>query len=113
MPRAVTDRAALLLDALEEQSFATRTVPASLESDDRAERHADDPSPASGSVGRVARRHFGRAIRDEVMQLTLFAPPTHPVAEALQAIDLDGLTPREALNTLARLRAMVDEGHPE
>jgi DNA mismatch repair protein MutS len=47
------------------------------------------------------------------MQLTLFAPPTHPVAEALQAIDLDGLTPREALNTLARLRAMVDEGHPE
>lgn len=41
-------------------------------------------------------------------QLALF-PGEHPVVEALEMIDLDGLTPREALETLYRLRSLLDE----
>ena len=66
-------------------------------------------STSAGLPGPTPRHVSGVSTGDGVMQLTLFAPPSHPVAEAIRALDLDGLTPREALNTLARLRAMVDE----
>ena len=38
-------------------------------------------------------------------QLALFASPESPLIGALKALDLDGLTPREALATLAELQA--------
>ncbi|MEZ5948609.1 MAG: DNA mismatch repair protein MutS [Planctomycetaceae bacterium] len=37
-------------------------------------------------------------------QLTLFNPPPHPVLEKLKKLDLDGLTPRAALDRLYELR---------
>jgi DNA mismatch repair protein MutS len=106
MPRAVTDRAALLLGALEARS-ASAPPPETPEVTDRG---LGWNAPSHGSRDVKAQRVVGTTTRDGVTQLTLFAPPTHPVAEALQALDIDGLTPREALNTLARLRAMVSEG---
>ncbi len=47
-------------------------------------------------------------------QLTLFAPPApaepHPVVEDLRALDLDQLTPLEALNRLAELQRRARDG---
>lgn len=53
----------------------------------------------------------GRPVADEQGQLSLFAPaPTaapHPALDALRAMDLDGLTPLEALTRLYELRRMA------
>jgi DNA mismatch repair protein MutS len=35
-------------------------------------------------------------------QKELFAPPPDPIVEALRALDVDGLSPREALALLAK-----------
>jgi DNA mismatch repair protein MutS len=35
-------------------------------------------------------------------QKELFAPPPDPIVEALRALDIDGLSPREALALLAK-----------
>jgi DNA mismatch repair protein MutS len=46
-------------------------------------------------------------------QLSLLAPPApreDPVAAALAALDLDHITPLEALNTLARLKGLLAHG---
>ncbi len=92
MPRDVTDRAALLLGALEARG------PSPLEA-------KPDGQPRVGVGAR--RRVAGVTSRDGPMQLTLFAPPSDPVAEAVRAIDVDTLTPLEALNILARLRDLA------
>ncbi len=42
------------------------------------------------------------------LQLSLFPAPEHAVVEELRRISVDGLTPLEALNLLARLKAGVD-----
>jgi DNA mismatch repair protein MutS len=43
-------------------------------------------------------------------QLALFAPAEHPVLAELKALDVDGLSPREALTRLAELqRRAVDQ----
>ena len=45
---------------------------------------------------------------DATSQLSLFAPPApSPAEEALRALDPDGLSPREALDALYRLRRML------
>jgi DNA mismatch repair protein MutS len=41
------------------------------------------------------------------LDLTLPSAPTHPVLDALAQLDLDGLTPREALGKLAELQEQV------
>ncbi|HWO89268.1 MAG TPA: DNA mismatch repair protein MutS [Gemmatimonadales bacterium] len=42
-------------------------------------------------------------------QLALFSSPEHPVVSALKALDVDGLSPRQALDTLAELQARARE----
>jgi DNA mismatch repair protein MutS len=42
------------------------------------------------------------------LQLTLFAPPEHPVVEQLRRLDVNALTPLEALQRLAELQASVE-----
>ena len=41
------------------------------------------------------------------LQLTLFAPPEHPVVDQLRQLDVDSLTPLEALQRLAELQSQV------
>ncbi len=58
-----------------------------------------------------ARRHAER----DAVQLSLFLPdpdpgPPHPACEALQAIDPDGLTPKDALEAIYWLKGLVDGG---
>ncbi|HSJ09204.1 MAG TPA: DNA mismatch repair protein MutS, partial [Longimicrobiales bacterium] len=42
-------------------------------------------------------------------QLSLFAPPEHPAVDALRRTDVNALTPLQALNLLAELKAQVGE----
>ena len=48
--------------------------------------------------------HGKRSKRGDI-QLTLFAPPEHPVVDQIRRIDLDHLTPLEALHRLSELQA--------
>ena len=40
----------------------------------------------------------------EAMQMTMFTPLSQKIVDRLAEVDLDGLTPREALNLLAELQ---------
>jgi DNA mismatch repair protein MutS len=57
-----------------------------------AEHHVVQPGMAS------------RASTNAVEQLALFASLPHPVVEKLRGVDLDNLTPLEALQLLAELQ---------
>ncbi|WP_106477598.1 DNA mismatch repair protein MutS [Phytohalomonas tamaricis] len=51
--------------------------------------------------------HSGRSTEGATSsphQTDLFASPTHPVVEALESLDIDGLTPREALKMIYQWR---------
>ena len=86
LPRALTRRAREILIDLEEGPAA----PASRERRARSAR----PLPEACA-----------------MQLTLFAPPS-PAVEALQSLDVDSLTPLEALNRLYELKRLAGDGGP-
>jgi DNA mismatch repair protein MutS len=73
-------------------------------------------------VVRAARKHLAeleKQLRPQGSHPDLFAPPASPpeasppaetpLRDALDAIDLDELTPKEALDTLYRLRRLADE----
>lgn len=101
MPRAVTDRAAALLaDDADDRTPGGTDAPARTGRGSGAGKGPSD--------GDAARRVTGTPARVGPMQLTLFAPPSHPVAEAIREVDVEALTPLEALNLLAKLRGMVD-----
>jgi DNA mismatch repair protein MutS len=51
----------------------------------------------------------GKKSRRGDLQLTLFAPPEHPVVEQLRQLELDQLTPLAALQLLADLQGQVQE----
>ncbi len=60
------------------------------------ERGRDTPAPAPLSAGNL----------DSPQQIGLFAPPSAAV-EALAGLDPDELTPKQALEALYRLRALL------
>ncbi len=45
--------------------------------------------------------------KEDPVQLRLFVPEASPVVEEIRRLDVDGLTPLEALNLLARYKSMV------
>ena len=47
---------------------------------------------------------FKSAAQKETPQMTLFEPKPHPVIEELKRLDVDHLTPLEALNLLAQMK---------
>ena len=81
VPRAVTDRAGEILFELEKSE--------------------------QDEVGRVS-RNVSKQKRSSPVQLTLFNP-TNEVVEALKAVNINTLTPLEALNLLARFKEMANE----
>ncbi|MFM7320779.1 MAG: DNA mismatch repair protein MutS [Armatimonadota bacterium] len=80
LPDTVVERAREVLGGLERESRARR------------ERIGEAPAPAAPQV-----------------QMTLFAAEPHPVVEELKAVDIDTLTPLEALNLLHRLHREAAE----
>jgi len=60
-----------------------------------------------GENGRPKIAVPGKRSRRGDLQLTLFAPPEHPVVDQLRRIDLNTLTPLEALKRLSEMQAEV------
>jgi DNA mismatch repair protein MutS len=50
----------------------------------------------------------GKKSRRGDLQLTLFAPPEHPIVDELRRLDVDSLTPLAALKLLAELKGRTD-----
>ena len=63
----------------------------------------DEPTP----TGPRWARHEG----EPAAQMGLFEAPEHPVVAELRDVEVDGLTPLEALNVLAKLRAAAKQDH--
>ena len=65
------------------------------------------PEGPAAPVARERRARAPRPAADSIaLQLTLFAPPS-PAVEALRDLDVDSLTPLEALNRLYELRRLA------
>jgi DNA mismatch repair protein MutS len=43
-------------------------------------------------------------VRQETVQMTMFTPLSQVIVDRIEAVDVDGLTPREALQLLAELQ---------
>ena len=84
LPAEVTDRARSILRSLEGSGLTM----------------VDGQKPAAGSGGGPAAGRVTRA----GMQITLFESGNDPVSEELRTIDVDRMTPLEALQKLAELK---------
>jgi len=83
LPQSVIERAKVILANLEEEDLTPASTP----------HHA---SPRS---------------KDNRYQLSLFVPRDNPVVDELRALDVNALTPIEALNTLYELRQKAVHAH--
>jgi DNA mismatch repair protein MutS len=59
------------------------------------------------SVERLATGHLSPGAEPAATQLTIFTPLSQPVLEKLREVDLNRLTPLEALNLLAQLKSEI------
>ncbi|MEK6768270.1 MAG: DNA mismatch repair protein MutS [Gemmatimonadota bacterium] len=64
-------------------------------------------------LGTLEAGHRVTAAPESRDQLALFTPPEDPLVSELKALDVDGLTPREALARLAALQARARGSAPE
>jgi DNA mismatch repair protein MutS len=60
------------------------------------------------SVERLATGHLSPGASPPATQLTIFTPLSQPVLEKLREVDLNRLTPLEALNLLAELKRQIE-----
>jgi DNA mismatch repair protein MutS len=60
------------------------------------------------SVERLATGHLSLGASPPATQLTIFTPISQPVLEKLREVDLNRLTPLEALNLLAELKRQIE-----
>jgi DNA mismatch repair protein MutS len=85
LPQQVIQRASQILAILEEHDISV------------------DKKSAPKPRHRISTRNF----RDDSLQLSLFTPKPHPVVDELKAIDLNNMTPLEALNKLYELKSKI------
>ena len=101
MPKRVTERAAELLAHLESRAVRPSGTPVN-------DLSAIGGAPGAASLGRRRSRTVtGDVVQAGPMQLTMFAPEADVVRSALDQIDVDSLTPLEALNELSRLKRLA------
>ena len=86
LPPAVLERAQQVLQSLEENDQIAEHARGLVD------KHATIPPPLPRT------------------QLTLFEVVDHPIVEELKALDVDDLTPRQALDMLARLQKKANKG---
>ena len=55
-------------------------------------------------------REAAPAAREAQLQMTMFTPLSQQIVDRLEAVDIDGLTPREALTLLAELQRELKGG---
>jgi DNA mismatch repair protein MutS len=74
-----------------------------------ADLEAGGATPERSPAGRRAAMRRPAPGADPAFQLTLFAPP-HPALESLRAIDVESLSPLEAITRLFELQRLAKEG---
>ena len=91
LPRSVVERARVIL--------------ANLEDEEPAQDGAGVPGGEDGESGTAGTPHHGKPKAEGGdYQLSLFVPADHPVVEDIRELDLDLMTPVEAMNALYRLQ---------
>jgi len=70
-------------------------------------RHLEEETTDVEGLPRLVRSASGK--QDEPLQLSLFRQSDQKLRRRLQKLNIDQLTPIEALNELARLREIVGE----
>ena len=91
LPRSVIERARVIL--------------ANLEDDEPAPDGQGGEDGGSGESGTAGTPHHGKPkVEGGDYQLSLFVPADHPVVEDIKELDLDLMTPVEAMNALYRLQ---------
>jgi DNA mismatch repair protein MutS len=97
LPQAVIDRANQILEVLEQHNLSIEAGEANPSFSKMAPRA---PRPRR----RISRSTF----KGDALQLALFTPKTHPVVEEIRAVDINHMTPMDALNFLYHLKAKAE-----
>ncbi|MDE0301097.1 MAG: DNA mismatch repair protein MutS [Candidatus Poribacteria bacterium] len=96
LPNAVIERAQQILDVLEQHNLSV-------------ESEASTPPPrTSRKMPRPRNRLSRSALQGDELQLALFTPKTHPVVEELRQLDLNQLSPLDALNHIYQLKSKAE-----
>ncbi|MBO2520389.1 MAG: DNA mismatch repair protein MutS [Firmicutes bacterium] len=101
LPAEVIERAREILRHLEAAEAARWALEAAAAADGAA---TSGPGPS-----RVRRP---RGLEGAALQLSLFDTASHPIVQELAALDVDAMTPLQALNVLARFVQRAREGEP-
>ena len=98
LPQAVIERANQILEVLEQHNL-------SIEGEE-----SDEPPVKSVPKAPRSRRRMSRStFQGDSLQLALFTPKTHPIVEELRNIELNQMTPMDALNLIYHLKAKAEE----
>ena len=115
LPRSVVERARVILANLEDEDPGPDGTDEAVGADgpDGAEgadgqgesgEAGGTDGEAGGSDGLATPRHGRPRAKSAEYQLSLFLPADHPVVEDIKELDLDLMTPVEAMNALYRLQ---------
>ena len=96
LPHEVIARAQQILEILERHNV-------SVESETSTR-----PPKASSKAPRARKRLSRSTLQGDELQLALFTPKTHPVVEELRQLDLNQLSPLDALNQIYELKAKAE-----
>ena len=98
LPQIVIDRANQILAILEQHNL-------SIESNQADDASEPPTNLTTSGMPRKRKRISRKTFQDDSLQMALFTPKTHPIVEELQNLDLNQLTPMEALNLIYQLKA--------
>ena len=97
LPQHVIERAQQILAVLEQHNLSVEGG------------EADRPPKAVPRMPRPRSKVSRSTFQGDALQLALFTPKTHPIVEELRQIELNQMTPLDALNLLHRLKAKAGE----
>ena len=96
LPCAVIERAQQILEVLEQHNLSV-------------ESEAPNHLPRTSSKMPRPRNRLSRSdFQGDELQLALFTPKTHPIIEELRQLDLNQLSPLDALNQICQLKAKAE-----
>ena len=97
LPQHVIERAQQILAVLEQHNLSVEGG------------EADRPPKAVPRMPRPRSKVSRSTFQGDALQLALFTPKAHPIVEELRQIELNQMTPLDALNLLHRLKAKAGE----
>ncbi|MCY3555703.1 MAG: DNA mismatch repair protein MutS [Gemmatimonadetes bacterium] len=126
LPRSVVERARVILADLEDEDLAPDGVDGAyaagdggggMDGVDGADGTGGAAGVSGGASGRLRgpgpARHGKPTAESPEYQLSLFLPADHPVVEDIKELDLDLMTPVEAMNALYRLQQKAADSDPD